>query len=206
MHRLVVLPLCLVLGACQSPNPYRAESLPLPPAPPEAARAVDRSAYPAPPRDYARYRDWAWLDDRPPGGAAGITPALVQEALSTALDQRGLRPVQQGAAADLQVSATVRSERRVSQVYDDYYGYPHPGYGAYYGRGRYWDDYGMWGSAPIVRRYEYEVLAVRIELFDAADGQRVWSGYGESEDDEGRSERADALRQAIRRALEDFPP
>lgn len=201
-----MLSFCLALGACQSPNPYRAESAPLPPAPAAAATTFDRSAYPAPTRDYARYRNWAWLDDRPPGGGADVDPALFQEALGAALDQRGLRPAQAGARADLRVAAAVSLEHRVRQYYDDYYGYPYPYPGGYYGYGRYWNDYGLWGSVPIVRNYEYDALVVRVELFDDADGQRVWSGYGESDDGDAGAEHAKPLRKAIRRALEGFPP
>ena len=58
----ILLTLALLLGACQSPNPYKAESRPLPPAPPGAASTFDHSAYPAAPRDFGRYRSWTWLD------------------------------------------------------------------------------------------------------------------------------------------------
>ena len=37
---ILILPL---LAACQSQNPYRAESLPMPPAPPQAATTFSRS-------------------------------------------------------------------------------------------------------------------------------------------------------------------
>ncbi len=167
MKAVALFVLCLALAACQGNNPYTAQSLPLPPAPPEAADQLDRSAYPAPPRDYARYRNWAWRDGRPPAGSAWASSELLQEALGNALDQRGLRPAQAGAPADLEVAAELRLERRLRQVREDY--------GGYYGHGRYWHDYGLWGSAPILRSYEEQVVVVRIELFDAVDGQPVWS-------------------------------
>ena len=44
-----LLLMCLGLAACQSSNPYVAQSRPLPPAPAQAATTFDRSAYPAPP-------------------------------------------------------------------------------------------------------------------------------------------------------------
>jgi len=195
-----VFPLLLlpVLVACQSSNPYTAESLPLPPAPPQAAQHLDLSAYPAPARDYARYRNWAWLDDRQPPGSAWASSALVQEALSNALDQRGLRPARAGVAADLAVHTELRLERRIRQVREDY--------GGYYGHGRYWNDYGLWGSAPLVRTYEEEVVVVRIDLFDGRDGQPVWSGSAEMPSGGSQGERADALRAALNRALENYPP
>lgn len=195
-----IFPLLLLslLAACQSSNPYTAQSLPLPPAPPQAAQQFDRSAYPAPARDYARYRNWAWLDGRQPPASAWASSQLLQEALGNALDQRGLRPAQPGVAADLEVAAELRLERRLRQVHEDY--------GGYYGHGRYWNDYGLWGSAPMVRTYEEEVVVVRIELFDGRDGQPVWSGGAEMASGGSQRERADALRAALERALENYPP
>ncbi|HIH6030305.1 TPA: DUF4136 domain-containing protein, partial [Pseudomonas aeruginosa] len=62
--RLLILPLLAslaALGACQGDNPYRASSLPYPPQPAAAANpGLDPGAYPAAPRDYARYRSWSW--------------------------------------------------------------------------------------------------------------------------------------------------
>nr|WP_298136018.1 DUF4136 domain-containing protein [uncultured Pseudomonas sp.] len=190
---LLLLPALL---ACQSQNPYTAESSPLPPAPPEAAQQLDLSAYPAAPRDYGRYRSWSWL--QPPAGNAWASAGQLQEALSNALDQRGLRPAKANAAGDLQVSAELREETRVRQVVDDYGG--HYGSG-YYGQGRYGHGVGLWGSAPLVRSYTEEVIVVRIEMRDAEDGQRVWSGSAEAL---GRS--PEALRSALQRALADYPP
>jgi hypothetical protein len=192
---LLLLPL---LVACQSSNPYTADSRPIPPAPPQAANQLDLSAYPAAPRDYARYQRWAWLNDRLPAGNAWASSALVQEALSTALDQRGLRPAQTGGAADLRVSTDLRLERRIRQVADRYAsGYRHAPYG---------DDLSLWGSAPLVRTYEEEVVVVGIELFDAHDGQAVWRGSAQMPSDGSQAERADALRAALKRALEHYPP
>ncbi len=197
-NRLILVTLLLGLAGCQSPNPYTASSNPLPPAPPQAANTLDLSAYPAAPRDYGRYRSWTWLDGRLPAGSAWASPEQIREALSAALDQRGLRPAQAGAAPDLKVSADMRLERRLRQVREDY--------GGYYGHGRYWNDYGAWGSVPIVRTYEEEVIVVRVDLYDAADGQPVWSGTGEMYNRGDQAERADALREAIKRALESYPP
>ena len=69
MPRLaILLPLLLLLAACQSDNPYQASSLPLPPAPAAAANSFDASAYPAAPRDWARYQHWRWQQS--PAGQA----------------------------------------------------------------------------------------------------------------------------------------
>lgn len=193
-----LLLLVVVLAACQSHNPYTAQSNPLPPAPAPASSQLDLSAYPAPARDYARYRSWTWRDGQQPAGSAWASSALVQEALSNALDQRGLRPAQPGSAADLEVSTEMHLERRIRQVREDY--------GGYYGHGRYWHDYGLWGSAPLVRTYEEEVLIVRIDLFDAQDGQPLWSGSAEMLSAGRQAERSKALRAALQRALENYPP
>ncbi|MFC0711908.1 DUF4136 domain-containing protein [Azorhizophilus paspali] len=201
MHRLAALSLCFALGACQGPNPYRAESLPLPPAPPAVAAPLEPGVYPAPPRDYAAYRDWAWLHDHPPDGDAGLDAAQVQEILSAELDRRGLRPARPGAEADLRVSAQLTLKRRI-RIYRDYY----DRFGGYYGYGHHWDRFGVWGRAPLVYRYKEQVLVVRIAFTAGMDGRRFWHGSGEARVDTEQSGRAKALRQAARLALQGFPP
>ncbi len=198
-RRLHLLICCLGLAACQSQNPYTATSNPLPPAPPQAAHTLDLSAYPAAPRDYGRYQTWTWDNGRLPGGSAGATPEQMADILSNSLDQRGLRPARQGTPADVAVRADVRVERRLRQVQDDY--------GTYYGRGPYGHNYGgMYGSVPIVRTYEEEVQVVRIELLDPRNGQSIWNGSAESTNRGKQSERVDAMRSAVNKALSAYPP
>ncbi|BBR52317.1 MULTISPECIES: DUF4136 domain-containing protein [Pseudomonas] len=200
--------LTLTLAACQGSNPYVASSRPLPPAPAQAANTFDASAYPAPPRDYGRYRSWRWRDGQPPSANANADPAQLAEAVSSALDQHGLRPAR-GNAADLLVSADIRLERRLRQVrdydyYDPYYG-PYP-YGSI-GYGGYRNGYGAYGSVPIVRTYEVEVMVVRIDLFDARDGQPVWSASAESgSGKDSPRDRENALRESVGKALSGYPP
>ena len=196
MHRLGLFLLLTSLAACQSHNPYVADSAPLPPAPAQAAQQLDLSAYPAPPRDYGRYQTWSW--QRLPAGTAWASAEQVQEALSNALDQRGLRPHRAGLTADLLVSAELRQEQRIRQVTEHY--------GSHYGHSRYGSGYGMWGSAPLVRSYSEEVIVVRIDLFDGRDGQAVWSASAETLSGTSQLERAAALRQAIQQALTAYPP
>ncbi|VXC50883.1 conserved exported hypothetical protein [Pseudomonas sp. 8AS] len=193
LRYLLLLPL---LAACQGPNPYVAASRPLPPAPAAAATHFDRSAYPAAPRDFARYRSWSWRDGQLPAGSAWADGALIAEALGNGLDQRGLRPSE--GAADLQASIAVSLERRQYQQYDDY--------GSYYGHGPYGDRYGLYGSAPLLRTYEVEVAVVRIDLFDGASGQPLWSGSAEASSGGSQAERTEALRRAVQQALADYPP
>lgn len=186
---IFILPL---LAACQSQNPYQAESLPMPPAPPGAATTFDRSAYPAAPRDYGRYRSWSWLDGRAPGADQ------LADSVSAGLDQYGLRPALNG-PGDVLVSARISQETRLRQYQDNV--------GGYYGTGNHWDrSYGAYGSVPIVRTYEQKVAVVRIELIDPRDRQVVWSGSGEAVAGKDQAAQADAMRAAIRSALDGYPP
>ncbi|AMW86076.1 DUF4136 domain-containing protein [Pseudomonas sp. SDT2931_S440] len=189
----------LGLAGCQSPNPYVAASAPMPPAPAQAANTFDASAYPAPVRDYGAYRSWAWLNNQLPAGSAWADSAQIAEAVSGALDQRGLRPLHDNRAPDLLVSADVRLEKRLRQVQDDY-GY---GYGGY---NRYGNGYGMYNSVPVVRTYEVTVAVARISLFDARTRQPVWSTSAETTSQGSLSERADSLREAMQKAMTAYPP
>lgn len=197
MRSVIALLFLPLLVACQSQNPYQAESLPMPPAPPGAANHFDRSAYPAPPRDYGRYRTWSWDGGRPPSGAAWIGGEQLADSVSAGLDQYGLRPAQHG-SGDLLVSAHLSQETRLRQYYDDS--------GAYYGGGPWDRRYGAWGSTPIVRTYEQKVAVVRLELIDPRDRQVVWSGSGEALAGKDQSAQAEAMRAAIRAALDGYPP
>jgi hypothetical protein len=195
-----VLLFCLGLAACQGSNPYVATSNPLPPAPPQAANTFDRSAYPAAPRDYAQYRSWAWLNGHLPPGTAWADSAQVAEAVSNALDQRGLRPLHDNRPADLFVSADLRLETRLRQVQDDYYG---GGYGAYNGYG---PGYGGYATVPIIRTYQEQVVVVQVDMFDAKSGQPIWSSSAETGNRGSESERADAIREAVEKAMSAYPP
>ncbi|MCH4873638.1 MULTISPECIES: DUF4136 domain-containing protein [Pseudomonas] len=202
-RRAALLVLSLALGACQSPNPYTPSAMPMPPAPAQAANTLDLSAYPAPPRDYGRYQSWAWLNGRLPVGTAWADSAQIAEAVSNALDQRGLRPVQPNRPPDLLVSADLHTEKRLRQVQDDY------GYGAGYGAGYgdRWGRYGgMYGSVPVIRTYQVDVMVVRINLYDGKTGQPVWSSSAETSSTGSLSERGDALRESLNKAVQAYPP
>lgn len=206
-RRLALLSLCLGLAACQSPNPYRAVSAAIPPAPPHAANAIDMSAYPAAPRDYGRYRNWTWLNGQLPPGTLWADSAQLAEAVSNGLDQRGLRPSQNPQAADLRVAADAHAETRIRQVRDDYYDPYYGGSGVgYYGGNGYRNGYGGYASVPVVRTYQEQVVVVRISLFDARSGQPVWSASAETASGGDQSTRAKALRQAVQQALTAYPP
>jgi hypothetical protein len=197
-----LLVICLGLAACQGSNPYVATSNPLPPAQPQAGNTFDRSAYPAPTRDYGRYRSWAWLNGHLPQGTAWADSAQIAEAVSNALDQRGLRPLHDNRPADLFVSADLRLETRLRQVQDDY-GYYGAGYGGY---NRYGSGYGMYNTVPIVRTYQEQVVVVRVDMFDAGTGQPVWSSSAETSNKGSQGEQANAIREAVEKAMSAYPP
>ena len=204
MRRLSLCAVCLALTACQSPNPYVASSRPLPPAPAQAAQTFDASAYPAPVRDYAKYRNWAWVNGQLPAGTSWADSAQIAEAVSNALDQRGLRPQRSGGTADLRVGTSLRMETRLQQTRDDV------GYGGGYGHGygpydRY-DRFGGYGSYPVVRTYQIQVMVVRVDLFDGKSGQPVWSASAETSSQGSLSDRNEALRNAVQKALTAYPP
>lgn len=119
-----------------------------------------------------------------------------------ALDQLDLRPAQAERKGELLISARASKETRIRQTYDDYG--PHVGVGRY--GGGYGSGYGVGTSVPIVRNYEEEVLSVRIEMFDAASGQSIWSNRAEARSGGSRAKQQDALREAVQRALADYPP
>lgn len=197
--RILLIGTSLSLAACSSPNPYSPQSTPLPPAPAAAAQTFDHSAYPAAPRDYGRYRSWAWQNGQLPAGAGWADPAQIAELLANSLDQHGLRPAQGGARADLLVSSQIRTERRQVETYDDR--------GAYYGHSPYGNTYGVAGSVPLRRTYEEQYLIVQVRLIEAASGVEVWSNSAENRSsDDDQAARNKVLRQTIQDALSHYPP
>lgn len=197
--RILLIGTSLSLAACSSPNPYSPQSTPLPPAPAAAAQTFDHSAYPAAPRDYGRYRSWAWQNGQLPAGAGWADPAQIAELLANSLDQHGLRPAQGGARADLLVSSQIRTERRQVETYDDR--------GVYYGHSPYGNTYGVAGSVPLRRTYEEQYLIVQVRLIEAASGVEVWSNSAENRSsDDDQAARNKVLRQTIQDALNHYPP
>lgn len=197
--RILLISTSLSLAACSSPNPYSPQSTPLPPAPAAAAQTFDHSAYPAAPRDYGRYRSWAWQNGQLPAGAGWADPAQIAELLANSLDQHGLRPAQGGARADLLVSSQIRTERRQVETYDDR--------GVYYGHSPYGNTYGVAGSVPLRRTYEEQYLIVQVRLIEAASGVEVWSNSAENRSsDDDQAARNKVLRQTIEDALSHYPP
>jgi len=189
--------LCVSLVACQGSNPYTSESEPIPPAPP--VEQIQSPSYPAAPRDFSAYQSWSWRT--PPAGTASLAGEQLQEMVAGALDQRGLRPAPDNARGDVQISASASMETRVRQTYDDYG--PYVGAGRY---GGYGTGYGIGGSAPIIRSYEEQVVSVHIQMYDGSSGQAIWSNRAEARSGGDQAERKDAARDAVNRALAQYPP
>jgi hypothetical protein len=47
---------------------------------------------------------------------------------------------------------------------------------------------------------------VRVDLFDAGTGQPVWSASAETGTQGNQSDRADAIREAVEKAMSAYPP
>jgi hypothetical protein len=196
--RAALLLPCLALAACQGGNPYTPQSAPIPPAPP--IERIQAPTYPSAVQDFSSYRSWSWR--QLPAGNASLDGAVLAEMVADALDQQGLRPAPEGAKGDLQVHAHASTEIRVQHRYDDYG--PRIGAGRY--GGGYGGGFGMSGSVPVVRSQEQQVLVVRIEFYDSGAGRLVWGARGEAPSDSSLAGRDKAAREAVSRALADYPP
>ena len=64
----------------------------------------------------------------------------------------------------------------------------------------------MYNTVPIVRTYQEQVVVVRVDLFDAGSGQPVWSASAETGTQGTQSDRTDAIREAVEKALSAYPP
>ncbi|MGH8355218.1 MAG: DUF4136 domain-containing protein [Pseudomonas sp.] len=182
--RLLLLPLILLLAACQSAQ-------------------VNRDYDPN--RDFAAYRNWRWqepaLQYRPddPRLKSDLTEQRLREAVAEQLDQRGLRPAPAGAAADLKVQAWLIVDERQQQVSTSYGGV----------WGGYWNGY--WGAPGYIetRTLNYQVGTLQLDLFDGTDGKLVWRGSAEQVlrgDPANPAERVAALRATVVKVLSQYPP
>ena len=153
----------------------------------------DASAYPAAPRDWARYQHWRW--QQAPAGQALAEDAELASAVANALEQRGLRPAQPDRPADLLVRAQLDEQRR-------YYSYREQ-LGGHYAHGPYGDYRGVHGQVPLTREVEERFLLLQVELLDAANGQVIWRGRSEQR---LTGPASTLLYPAAEQALQPFPP
>lgn len=181
---LLLIPVMLLLGACQSQ---------------QINRDFDAS------RDFAGYRSWSWQEPavqyKPddPRVRSDLTEQRLRSAVSGQLDQRGLRPAAAGASGDLHVQVWLIVDQRQQQV--------STGFGG--GFGGYWGNY--WGGPAYneTRTVDYKVATVQIDLFDGKDGKLVWRGSDERimRNDEGNpAQRETVIRETVGRVLSQYPP
>lgn len=180
LRRLVLLSFALLLAACSSNN---------------VQHDFDAS------RDFAAYRSWAWqepgLQYRPddPRIKSDLTEQRIRQAVSNQLDQRGLRPVQGNARADVKVRAYLIVEDRQQQVTTNYGG----AWGGYWGGPMYNET----------RSVDYKVATIQVDLFDGRDGKLVWRGSAEqimNNYPPSPQERNAAIQKTVTQVLSNYPP
>ena len=184
MFRLsLLLPLLLMLGACQTSGPLADFDLN---------------------RDFSQYQTWSWADTpvsytpaNDPRLNSDLTTQRIEEAVSAQLDVRGLRPAEQASSADVLVHTSVIMEVHQDNVTTNY--------GGYWG---YWGPY--WGGPGFsqTRTVEYPVMTLQIDLLDAKDGRLVWRGSDTARVDERLSpiERSREMHERAARVLSSYPP
>ena len=194
LRRIALLGLALLLSACETMQ-------------------VTHDYNPA--VDFAAFKTWSFKDPalqyRPnsPMLKSDLTEQRIIQAVSSELDQRGLRPVAAGSKPDLLVQTYLIVANRQEQVVTNY-GYNGPWGGPW--AGGYWGGpwEGYWG-APMyneVRNIVYQVGTLQIDLMDAKDGKLVWRGSAEKivNDSPTPAERSAAIREAVTKILSTYPP
>ncbi len=180
---LLILPLLLLLSACQSV---------------QLERDFD------PNRDFAAYRTWNWgepavqFSPDDPRVASDLKRQRMRSAIAEQLDQRGLRPAPEGSEGDLQVQAWWIVDNRQQQISTHIGG----------GWGDPWHG-GFWGGPTHVetRSVDYQVATLQIDLLD--DGVLVWRGSAEQirrNNPSSPAEREAAIRQTVAQILSQYPP
>lgn len=184
LRRHLMLGFTLVLAACSGNN---------------VTQDFDAS------RDFAAYRSWSWqepaLQYRPddPRIKSDLTEQRIREAVEGQLDQRGLRPVQGSARADLKVRTYLIVEQRQQQITTNYGG----GWGGYWG--------GYWGGPMYneTRSVDYKVATIQVDLFDGRDGKLVWRGSAEQVMNNyppSPQERSTAIHKTVAQVMDNYPP
>ncbi|MGQ7956210.1 DUF4136 domain-containing protein [Pseudomonas sp. SP16.1] len=182
--RLLIVPLLLLLAACQNIQ-------------------VERDYDPN--RDFAAYRSWSWQEPAliyspdDPRLKSDLTEQRIREATAEQLDQRGLRPAAAGSPADLKVQAVLMVENRQNQVSTYHGGFWGGPWGGYWGGPAYTET----------RTLDYQIGTLQIDLFDGRDGKLVWRGSAQQvlRNNPGNpAERAAAIRETVARVMAQYPP
>ena len=192
LRRIALLGLALLLSACETmqvTNDYN------------------------PSVDFAKFQTWAWKDPAlqyQPNSLmlkSDLTEQRIMQAVSSGLDQRGLRPAATGSKPDLLVQTYLIVANRQEQIVTNY-GYGGPWGGPWGYAGGPWEGY--WG-APMyneTRNVVYQVGTLQIDLIDAKDGKLVWRGSAEKIVDNSPTpaERNAAIHDAVNKILANYPP
>lgn len=182
---ILLLPLLLLLSACQTP---------------QLQRDFD------PNRDFAAYRSWSWQEPgvqyKPddPRLNSDLTGQRIRAAVTEQLDQRGLRTAAANTAADLKVKVWLIVDNRQQQVSTQVGG----------AWGNPWGG-GFWGGPGYVetRNVDYQVATLQIDLLDGKDGKLVWRGSTEQivrNNPANPSEREAEIRNSVAQILSQYPP
>lgn len=163
-------------------------------------------------RDFAAYRSWSWADPaieyRPndPRVRSDLTEQRLREAVSSGLDQRGLRPTAAGTRPDLKIKLYVILDQRQQSV-----SYSEPYWGG--GWGSPWGP--AWGPSPWGPSYvrtqtiTYPVMTVQLDMLDGRDGKLVWRASEERLlDDQNATpaQRSAAFDRLVNQLLTHYPP
>ena len=182
---LLLLPLLLILSACQTPQ-------------------LERDFDPS--RDFAAYHSWSWQEPgvqyKPddPRINSDLTSQRIRSAVSEQLEQRGLRSAAANTAGDLKVQVWMIVDNRQQQVSTHFGG----------GWGDPWGG-GFWGGPSYVatRTLDYQVGTLQIDLLDGKDGKLVWRGSAEQvlrSRQPSPSEREASIRSTVAEVLSQYPP
>jgi len=182
---LLLLPLLLILSACQTPQ-------------------LERDFDPS--RDFAAYRSWSWQEPgvqyKPddPRINSDLTGQRIRSAVSEQLEQRGLREAAANSAGDLKVQVWMIVDNRQQQVSTQMGG----------SWGNPWGG-GFWGGPSYVetRTLDYQVSTLQIDLLDGKDGKLVWRGSAEQvlrNRQPSPSEREASIRSTVAEVLSLYPP
>ena len=192
LRRIALLGLALLLSACETmqvTNDYN------------------------PSVDFAKFQTWAWKDPAlqyQPNSLmlkSDLTEQRIMQAVSSGLDQRGLRPAAAGSKPDLLVQTYLIVANRQEQIVTNY-GYGGPWGGPWGYAGGPWEGY--WG-APMyneTRNVTYKVATLQIDLLDGKDGKLVWRGSDEQMMSSSPSpqDRSAAIRATVTKVLSNYPP
>ncbi len=175
----VLLPLALALSGCETLR---------------VGSDYDRTA------NFSNYHSFTWLPRQQERVVNPLVVERAKQAITSALEQKGYRYVENSADADFAVDFTIGSRERV-----DIHTYPRPYAWPWYGYGPYWWGYSYWGTGIDVTRYREGTLS--IDVFDAKTHRPVWHGWAKkalSHEDIVHS--GASIREAVEAILAKFPP